>query len=125
MIIGTGIDIVSIERVERMISRWGDLFLRRVFTPREMGWCQKRRRASECFASRLAAKEAFLKALGWGLRNGIQWTDIEVINDPLGKPMVTLHHKAGERLGTLGVSKSLLTLSHEHRYAVAHVVLEG
>ena len=125
MIIGTGIDIVNIERIESMMARWGDLFLGRVFTEREIVWCQQRARPSECFAIRFAAKEAFLKAIGRGLRNGIQWTDIEVENDPLGKPLFSFHRKAKEVLETQRVKKALLTLSHERFYAVAHVLLEG
>jgi holo-[acyl-carrier protein] synthase len=125
MIIGTGIDIVNIERIESMMARWGNLFLGRVFTEREIVWCQQRTRPPECFAIRFAAKEAFLKAIGRGLRNGIQWTDIEVENDPLGKPLFSFHRKAKEVLETQQIEKALLTLSHERPYAVAHVLLEG
>jgi holo-[acyl-carrier protein] synthase len=125
MIFGTGIDIVNIERIESMMARWGDLFLGRVFTEREIVWCQQRTRPPECFAIRFAAKEAFLKAIGRGLRNGIQWTDIEVENDPLGKPLFSFYRKAKEVLETQRITKALLTLSHERPYAVAHVLLEG
>ncbi len=125
MVIGTGIDIVNIGRIESMMARWGDLFLGRVFTEREIVRCRKRTRPSECFAIRFAAKEAFLKAIGRGLRNGIQWTDIEVENDSLGKPLFSFHRKAKEVLETQRIKKALLTLSHERFYAVAHVLLEG
>ena len=124
MVIGTGIDIVNIQRIERLMVRWGDLFLNRVFTEREIVWCQQRTRPPECFAIRFAAKEAFLKAIGWGLRNGIQWTDIEVETDPMGKPLLSFHGKAKEVIKTLRIHKSLLTLSHDRPYAVAHVLLE-
>ncbi len=124
MIIGTGIDIVNIDRIEHLMSRWGDLFLGRVFTEKEISRCQHQARPPECFAIRFAAKEAFLKAIGWGLRNGIQWTDIEVENDPMGKPMFSFHRKAKEVCETLRVEKALLTLSHDQPYAVAHVLLE-
>jgi holo-[acyl-carrier protein] synthase len=124
MIIGTGIDIVNIERIEKLMARWGDLFLDRVFTEKEITWCRKRTRPSECFATRFAAKEAFLKAIGWGLRNGIQWTDIEVETDPFGKPLVSFHRKAKEVIEALRIQKALLTLSHERSYAVAHMLLE-
>lgn len=125
MVIGTGIDIVNIERIEKMMARWGDFFLGRVFTEREIVWCQQRSRPSECFAIRFAAKEAFLKAIGRGLRNGIQWVDIEVENDPLGKPLLSFHRKAKETLEAQQINKALLTLSHERSYAVAHVILVG
>jgi len=124
MIVGTGIDIVNIDRIERMMARWGDLFLARVFTEKEILCCRKRTRPPECFAIRFAAKEAFLKAIGWGLRNGIQWTDIEVENDTLGKPNFSFHRKAKEVCDTLRIQNALLTLSHDQPYAVAHVLLE-
>ncbi|MGZ3512897.1 MAG: holo-ACP synthase [Thermodesulfobacteriota bacterium] len=124
MIVGTGIDIVNIDRIERLMDRWGDPFLGRVFTEKEIMWCQRRARSPECFATRFAAKEAFLKAIGSGLRNGIQWTDIEVENDPMGKPMFSFHRKAQEVYETLRIKKALLTLSHDRPYAVAHVLLE-
>ncbi|MFB3884212.1 MAG: holo-ACP synthase [Thermodesulfobacteriota bacterium] len=125
MIIGTGIDIVNVERIRGVMARWGDLFLARVFTLREIVLCQQRTRPSECFAVRFAAKEALLKALGRGLRNGIQWTDIEVESDPLGKPLFSLYRRAKEVVEAQGVQKTLLTLSHERSYAVAHVILVG
>ena len=124
MIVGTGIDIVNIDRIERLMARWGDPFLGRVFTQQEIRWCQQRARSPECFAIRFAAKEAFLKAIGWGLRNGIQWTDIEVGNDRMGKPVLSFHRKAKEICKTLRFKKALLTLSHDRPYAVAHVSLE-
>lgn len=125
MIVGTGIDIVNIERIEGVMTRWGDLFLGRVFTEKEINWCQQRTRPPECFAIRFAAKEAFLKAIGLGLRNGILWTDIEVENDPMGKPLFSFHRKAKEVIETYHIQKALLTLSHDRPYAVAHVILEG
>src|SRR5512136_1599239 len=103
MILGTGIDLVNIERIERVMSRWGDTFLHRVFTEQEILRCQKNIRPSTCFAARFAAKEAFLKAIGWGLRNGIQWIDIEVENDPMGKPFFLVYRKAREVLDALRV----------------------
>ena len=124
MVIGTGIDIVNIERIEKLMARWGNHFLGRVFTEKEITLCQQRTRPSECFATRFAAKEAFLKAIGWGLRNGIQWTDIEVKTDRLGKPLISFHRKAKEVIETLRIQKTFLTLSHERSYAVAHVLLE-
>ena len=125
MIIGSGIDIVNIERIGQLMKRWGDHFLSRVYTEREISRCQRRSRPSECFAIRFAAKEAFLKAIGSGLRNGIQWTDIEVENDPLGKPLFCLHRKAKEVLQTCRIERTYLTLSHDQPFAVAHVLLEG
>ena len=124
MILGIGIDIVNIERTESMMARWGDLFLGRVFTEREIVWCNQRTRPPECFAIRFAAKEAFLKAIGRGLRNGIQWTDIEVENDPMGRPLLSFHRRAKEILEIHRIERALLTLSHDRPYAVAYVLLE-
>ncbi len=124
MIIGTGIDIVNIDRIERLMARWGRVFLNRVFTETEIVWCEQKARPPECFASRFAAKEAFLKAIGWGLRNGIQWTDIEVKNDEMGKPFLSFRRKAKEACETLRIRNVFLTLSHDRPYAVAHVLLE-
>jgi holo-[acyl-carrier protein] synthase len=125
MIIGIGIDIVKIDRIERMMTRWGNHFLGRIFTEKEIARCQKRAHPAGCFATRFAAKEAFLKAIGWGLRNGIRWTDIEVDNDPLGRPFVSPHRRAKKALQVQEIQKALLTLSHESTYAVAYVILEG
>jgi len=125
MIFGSGIDIVNIERIERLMARWGDRFLGRVYTEREIFWCRRKSHPMECFAIRFAAKEAFLKAIGTGLRHGIQWTDIEVENDPMGKPLLSLHRKAKEFLLSRRIERTLLTLSHDRPYAVAHVLLEG
>ncbi|MCX8117236.1 MAG: holo-ACP synthase [Desulfobacterota bacterium] len=125
MIIGTGLDIVNIERIERVLLRWGDRFLERVYTGREIDRCQRRAHSAECFATRFAAKEAFLKALGSGLRHGIHWREIEVENDPSGRPFLLLHGKAKEILHACRVERTHLTLSHDRPFAVAQVLLEG
>ena len=125
MIIGTGIDIVDIERIEGLISRWGEAFLGRIFAEREILRCKERKRSSECFAGRFAAKEAFLKAIGWGLRNGIRWTDIEIENNSMGRPSLSFHGRAEAACRTLRIRKTHLTLSHDGPYAVAHVILEA
>ena len=125
MIAGTGIDIVNIERVERLMDRWGERFIRRVFTEAEICHCRRRARAAECFASRFAAKEAFLKAVGWGLQNGVHWTDIEVDHDALGNPGLVLRRKAEEILEARGIRRVFVSLSHDDPWAVAQVILES
>ena len=125
MIVGTGMDIVNIERIERLVARWGDLFLGRVFTEGEIDRCRRQARPSECFALRFAAKEAFLKAIGSGYAEGIRWTDIEVVNDPRGKPSLLFHRKANDLFQIFRINQALLTLSHDRPFAVAHVLLEG
>jgi holo-[acyl-carrier protein] synthase len=125
MILGTGIDIVKIERIDRIIARWGEPFLNRVFTNSEIQWCQKRSRPASCFALRFAAKEAFLKAIGWGLQNGIRWTDVEVERTPLGKPFLSFHRKVKEIVEDQKIERVHLTLSDEPPFALAQVIIEG
>lgn len=124
MIHGIGIDILNMNRMEGIMTRWGDLFLNRVFTDKEITWCQKRVRPYECFALRFAAKEAFLKAIGLGLRKGIRWKDIEIESDPNGKPFFNFYKKAKDILDSVHIHNVFLTLSHEKPFAVAHVILE-
>ncbi|MDQ5853117.1 MAG: holo-ACP synthase [Chloroflexota bacterium] len=124
-----GIDIVDIERIAQAVSRWGDRFLRRVFTDGEMS--DSNGRASS-LAARFAAKEAAAKALGVGLRGlgapssmsttGVAWRDIEVVRAPSGQPILRLSGRAAERAAELGWEAVSLSLSHTHHVAVASVV---
>jgi holo-[acyl-carrier protein] synthase len=124
MIYGIGIDIVSIVRIERMLERWGSLFTSRVFTPTEVAFCEGRSKPGQHFALRWAAKEAMLKALGLGLRGGIKWTDIEVVNDRLGRPSFSVHNEAKGCLMDRNIKRASVSISHEKDYGVAQVVLE-
>ena len=114
----TGVDIIEIERIQRALERWGDRFLRRIYTEDEAAYCRGR---PPNLAGRFAAKEAAMKALGTGLR-GVGWKDIEVIRNEAGAPSVLLHGRAKVRAETLGVRKMSLSLSHSRNYAVAFVV---
>jgi holo-[acyl-carrier protein] synthase len=124
MIYGIGVDLVSVSRMERVIRRWGDRFVGRVFTPDEIEFCSKRVSPFHAFSLRFAAKEAFSKALGLGMRKGIQWRDIEVFNYPEGKPGLKLHGISLEICHKEGVSNIHLSLSDEGENGVAMVVLE-
>lgn len=124
MIYGIGIDIVSIVRIERMLERWGSLFTSRVFTPTEVAFCERRSKPGQHFALRWAAKEAMLKALGLGLRGGIKWTDIEVVNDRLGRPSFSVHNEAKGCLRDRNIKRTFVSISHEKDYGIAQVVLE-
>ncbi len=124
MIIGTGIDIVDISRFERFLREGRDGIFRRLFTDHELEYCGGKKRSAQHYALRFAAKEAFLKACGLGLREGISWKDVEVVNDPLGKPELRLTGRADEIARDLGMKKSFTALSHDGAYAVAMVVLE-
>lgn len=124
MIYGIGIDIVSIRRIERMLERWGPFFTQRVYTPGEIAFCEGRSNPGQHFALRWAAKEAMLKALGLGLREGIKWTDIEVVNDPLGRPSLKVHNQAKGFLTDRNIKSAFVSISHEKHYGIAQVVLE-
>lgn len=125
MIFGTGIDIVDISRFERFLREGNDAIFRRLFTGGEIAYCSSRRRSAQHYALRFAAKEAFLKALGTGLRDGLSWHDMEVVNDPLGKPELALSGRAGELSARNGLKRSFLSLSHDGNFAIASVILEG
>ena len=125
MIRGIGVDIVKVDRIERAVERWGYRFLKRIFTPAEIERCQQRARPAQCLALRFAAKEAFAKALGLGMRKGLRWRDIEVVHDDLGKPDLLLHNQAQRLLEAVEASRTWLSLSDERESAVAVVVLEG
>ena len=121
-IVGIGTDIVECLRIGRMIEQHGELFISRVYTEREVRYCQARKRAVEHFAGRWAAKEAILKCLGSGWRKGLCWTDMEIRNDPSGKPVVLLCGAAKETAQQLRISDVLLSISHCRAYATAHAI---
>jgi holo-[acyl-carrier protein] synthase len=121
-IVGIGSDIVECLRVGRMIEQHGELFLLRVYTERETRYCQSRQRSTEHFAARWAAKEAILKCLGLAWRRGLSWTDMEVRNDPSGKPLVMLCGAARDIAEQQRISDILLSLSHCRAYATAYAI---
>ena len=124
MIHGIGTDIVAIERFQRFIDENNTTLLGRLFTEQERRYCSARKTAAASYAARFAAKEAFLKALGTGLRDGISWHDVEVANDSLSKPELILSGRAIELFLQQGLNKLFLSLSHDSGTAIAMVVLE-
>jgi holo-[acyl-carrier protein] synthase len=127
MIAGIGIDIIEVERIYKQLSGSKDRFNTMVFTDDELDYCRKVSNLnvqSQRFAARFAAKEAFFKAIGTGLRDGLQWKDVEVVNDDLGKPHFVLKGKALETIQKEKISNILLSLSHSKSNAVAVVILE-
>ena len=124
-IIGIGTDITECLRIARMIERHGELFINRVYTPEEIGYCRSRKQATQHFTGRWAAKEAVLKALGTGWRRGIRWRDVEVCNEPGGKPNVALRGGAKEVAGQLGITNVLVTISHCRTHATATAIAVG
>jgi len=125
MIVGTGVDITEVGRIQAAVKRFGDRFLRRVFTPAEVRYCMGKPNSAERLAARFAAKEAGMKAIGTGLRHGITWQDVEVVRLPGQRPMLQFHGKAAEFATRLGCKRTHLSLSHTKEQAIAHVILEG
>ena len=123
-IIGIGLDATEIDRIADMIARYGDRFLNRIFTSREIEYCQRRRRSAIHFAGRFAAKEAAMKALGTGHSHGVLWRDIEVVRRG-GPPQLQLHGGAGLRFSRIGGRSSLLTITHTDALAFAQVLING
>src|SRR5256885_4692492 len=121
-IIGVGLDATEIERVANMIDRYGDRFLRRVFTDGEIAYCHGKRDFASSYAARFAAKEAAMKALGTGHSRGVYWTGIEVVRRH-GPPRLAFHGGASARMQALGATTALVTLTHSRELAIAHVML--
>ena len=127
MIAGIGIDIIEVERIYKQLSGSGNRFNTRVYTKNELDYCRQASNLnvqSQRLAARFAAKEAFFKAIGTGLRDGLQWKDVEVIHDELGKPGFKLKNKALETIQKEKISHIFLSLSHNRGNALAVVVLE-
>ena len=124
MIFGVGIDLVNIPRMETVLERWGERFVQRVFTEQEAKICRQRAHPAASFALRFAAKEAFSKALGVGMRRGIRWRDIEVYHLPGGRPALRLRGKTSELCREKRISRLHLSLTDEGSYGAAVVILE-
>ena len=116
MILGIGNDIIEIDRIEQTIERNGQKFLDRIFTQKEQKYCLSHAKSARNFSGRFAAKEAVVKAIGTGIREGVSWLDIEIINDELGKPIVCLSKRLEQQLPN---SQILISISHSHNYATA------
>ena len=124
MIVGSGIDLVEIGRIQHSMDRYGQRFLNRIFTAAEQGYCLRKRKSAESFAARFAAKEAGAKALGTGIRNGVNWLEIEVVREAGGRPAIRFHGRAAQVAARLGVSRAALSITHTAALAMASVVLE-
>ena len=124
MIVGIGIDLVEISRLKRSIERFNERFLKRIYTVRELEYCQQKLIQETHYAVRFAAKEAMVKAVGIGVRNGITWQDIEVVNDDMGKPEIRTYGKCKQIMSILKVNRIHISLSHTENYGIAMVVLE-
>ena len=125
MIVGLGMDIAEIDRIELAIRRYGDHFIHRLFTPAEIEYCEGYRNRFERYAGRFAVKEAAMKALGTGWRHGLRWKDIEVTREPGGKPTLRLYGRAAEFAAKLGVRHMAVTITHAGNTALAEVIFES
>lgn len=124
MIVGTGIDMIEIARIEETIRLYGERFLHRIYLPAEIQYCLRKKNSGESFAARFAAKEAAAKALGTGIQSGVGWREIEVVREPSGRPSLRLHGRAGSVARRIGVNRFLVSLTHSRSHAIAQVLLE-
>jgi holo-[acyl-carrier protein] synthase len=121
-ILGIGLDATELARIDEMLRRYGERFIRRVFTDGEIEYCTRRRFPAPHYAGRWAAKEAAMKALGTGHSRGVAWRDVEVVRRG-GPPQLQLHGAAADHAARLGVTRSLVTITHCQTLAIAQVVL--
>ena len=124
MIIGLGVDIAEVPRIKAAIERRGQPFLRRVYTPNEIAYCESFKNKFERYAGRFAAKEASMKALGTGWRGGIRWVDFEVLREQSGRPVLALTGEAAKIAAALGVRRISLSITHTESQALAQVIFE-
>jgi holo-[acyl-carrier protein] synthase len=125
MIVGSGIDLVEIRRIQQSMDRHGKRFLDRVYTAAEQAYCLRKRNSAESFAARFAAKEAGAKALGTGISYGVSWLEIEVGREPSGRPTLRFHGRAAQIAERLGVARAALSITHTADLAMASVVIEN
>ncbi len=126
MVIGFGVDIIDITRINRIIDIYGDRFKKRCFSSNEIKRSENKKNSIASYAKRYAAKEACSKALGTGLARGIYWKDIEVFNNEFGKPFIKLHKRAEDRVKNISNNKNYkieVSLSDEKQFAIANVII--
>lgn len=123
MIVGLGVDIVEVARIKNAVSRWQDSFLRKIFTEGEINYSKAKKFSYQHLAARFAAKEAVLKAIGDSSIHRIEWSEVEVLNDEFGKPIVRLSGEAKKIKDRKKISEILITMSHTSKLAVANAVL--
>ena len=124
MIVGTGVDLAEVPRIRASIERYGEKFIRRIYTPAEIAYVERKANKYERYAARFAAKEAGMKAIGTGWRRGVTWQDFEVANLRSGKPTLLLHGVAAGFAERLGVKHVSLSITHTAGLGMAHVILE-
>ena len=125
MITGIGIDVIQNERIRDSIQRFGDRFLKRIYTEGEIEYCRKCAQPELHYAARFAAKEAAFKALGTGWAGGIKWKDVEVVRMPTGKPELHLHGEASSYAASAGANRFYVSLTHDQLVSCAVVIMEA
>jgi holo-[acyl-carrier protein] synthase len=125
VILGTGVDLAEVDRIQAAIERHGRRFIERVYTTAEIAYVERKANRYERYAARFAAKEAGMKAIGTGWRHGVRWHDFEVANLPTGRPTLRFHGVAAEVARKLGVKSVALSLTHTAAQGLAMVILEG
>jgi holo-[acyl-carrier protein] synthase len=125
VIVGMGVDIAEVGRIQGAIERHGEVFLRRIYTARERAYCEQFKNKYERYAGRFAAKEAAMKALGTGWRRGVRWVDLEVVREMSGRPTLELVGEAGKIAKRLGVKNIALSITHTESQALAQVIFES
>ncbi len=124
-VLGLGTDITETERIAGMIQRHGDAFLNRIYTQAEIDYCRPKKNSAQHYAGRWAAKEAVMKCFGTGFVKGIHWTEIEVVSQSSGKPVVELSGSTAQFAERLGIEQVLLSISHCKLYATATAIAVG
>ena len=124
MIVGTGIDIVEINRIKHSIIKYSDRFKNKVFTQKEIDYCHSQADPAKHFAARFSVKEAVLKCFGTGMTGGILWKDVEVENKKSGQPTLNLYGKGKELFNQLKIKHIHISITHDKSYAVAHAIAE-
>lgn len=124
MISGIGVDIVDVAAFADCVRESGDDYLKRIFTEKEIQYCDSVADSMESYAARFAAKESAMKALGTGWDQGVDWHDFEILDEPSGQPVMTVSGKSAELLNERSISHVWVSLSHVANYAVAYVMFE-
>jgi holo-[acyl-carrier protein] synthase len=125
MIVGMGTDLAEVDRIQESVTRYGERFLNRVYTEREVAYSMRKKNYAERLAGRFAAKEAGMKAIGTGWRHGVTWKDFEVVNEKSGRPTLLLTGVAAQVAANLNVQQITLSITHTATVAMAVVILEN
>ena len=125
MIVGMGIDVAEVKRIQQVFEAQGERFVKRVYTEAEAAYCEKYKSKYERYAGRFAAKEAAMKALGTGWSRGVRWVDVEVVRQRGGRPILQLHGEARKIADALGVKSIAMSITHTSEQAFAQVIFEG